>query len=87
MKTATALTADPFDLVEFAEAHRLKLRNIADGYPCPPVRRRRRRGHKPAFAGSADREDVIICRSATSPSLVVRRGRWGSASCATRPSN
>lgn len=50
-----------FDLRAYAAEHRLRVRNLHDGAPVPPARRRS--DHTPvAYRGGGDRAEVIICR-------------------------
>ncbi|MBP7746552.1 MAG: hypothetical protein KA383_10495 [Phycisphaerae bacterium] len=50
-----------FDLRAYAAEHRLRVRNVHDGGPVPPVRRRSDRTAV-AYRSGADRADAIICR-------------------------
>lgn len=49
------------DLMAYARAHRLRTRNLHDGAPVPPARRRGGLEH-PAYSGPSDRFDAIIGR-------------------------
>jgi hypothetical protein len=53
--------ADNLDLREYARRHRLRVRNLSDGGPVPPVRRRLRGCGRQAFRHPEDRQDAIIC--------------------------
>jgi hypothetical protein len=51
-----------FDLLGYARKQRLRVRNLNDGLPVPPARRRRVPGHRPAYVGADDRDMAIISR-------------------------
>jgi hypothetical protein len=48
------------ELLEYANAHRLRTRNLHDGGPVGPGELRRKRGVPPAYIGDGDRLDAII---------------------------
>ena len=50
-----------FDLVAYAREHRLRLRNLHDGGPVPPVKRTERT-RTVAYRGAEDRGDAILCK-------------------------
>ena len=57
VKTREAPTG--FDLIEYARKHRYRVRNIHDGGPVPPARRKRK-PTKPGHVGAYDRSDAIV---------------------------
>lgn len=51
-----------FDLLGYARAHGLRVRNLHDGLPIPPARPKRVPGQRPAFGGEQGRDLAIVCR-------------------------
>ncbi|MEE9597953.1 MAG: hypothetical protein V3V96_14365 [Acidiferrobacterales bacterium] len=49
-----------FDLIEYAKRHRYRLRNLNDGEPVPPARRKKAHGGIPAYRGEDDRDNAIV---------------------------
>ncbi len=49
-----------FDLIQFGQEHGYRVRNLADGAPCPPARRQRKPGERTAYTGREDRDLAII---------------------------
>jgi hypothetical protein len=49
-----------FDLIQFAQEHGYRVRNLVDGAPCPPTRRQREPGERTAYTGREDRDLAII---------------------------
>jgi hypothetical protein len=52
--------ADGFDLSAHARVHRCQTRNIHDGSPVPPARRRKSDTAKLGYVGASDRWDAIV---------------------------
>lgn len=52
----------PFDLLAYARQHRLRVRNVHDGAPVPPMRRPRAGRRRARLIGADDRLDAIIGR-------------------------
>lgn len=67
MKTLT------FDVRTYAPEHRLRVRNLHDGYAAPPVRRAcKARRQSAGYVCDTDRADAIVCRYGC-----VDRDGWG----------
>ena len=49
-----------FDLCEYARLHGYRVRNLADGAPCPPTCQQREPGERTAYTGKEDRDPAII---------------------------
>ena len=56
--SGTAIT-DAFDLLAYAHSHRYRLRNLHDGAPGPPARRKTK-STKTGYVGADDRSDAIV---------------------------
>jgi len=50
------------DLLTYAQKNHLRLRNLHDGMPVPPARRRHLAGFRPVYVGQHDRDMAITCR-------------------------
>jgi hypothetical protein len=56
-----------FDLLTYADEHRYRVRNLHDGDPVPPTRRRCNGRRRAVYRGADDRDDAIICRDGYVP--------------------
>lgn len=48
------------DLAKYARQNRYRVRNLHDGEPVPPARRRKSNGRRVAYVSATDRLDVIV---------------------------